>query len=158
MLLFSSATKCLYNLWFINQIRRGDIVKLFSLDFLKKKKEGPGSDDLDIPPAPPMKRDIQTLQEVIEEHEEVDLVPEIKHKESKVEKVRPIFISLERFKKINEETKSMKSILNENADVLARISEFKLEEEREFNKWESAIKSIQKNLVYVDQKLFKTER
>lgn len=114
-------------------------------------------DDLDIPPAPPMKRG-QTLPEITEDFEEVDLIPEVPHKEHKEEKVRPIFISLEKFKKITEDTKSIKSILNENADVLARISEFKLEEEREFNKWESAIKSIQKNLVYVDQELFKTQR
>lgn len=146
------------------------------LNFLKSKKkeeELPEKRELEVPPAPPTKEELPEFPSVeefpkakkkiekpeitpIERLEEAALEEQQEELEEREELVvkKPIFIPLENFRDIIDEIGLMNNVLKENEDTLARISEFKEDEDLEFDKWESQIKDIQKKLIYVDKTLF----
>jgi hypothetical protein len=96
-------------------------------------------------PAPSMermeRRAIEKQREELEEREELKLT-------------KPLFIPAESYKELLEEIGLAKSILKENEDIITRVSEFKEDEDKEFNKWESQFKDMQKKLIFIDKTLF----
>jgi hypothetical protein len=151
------------------------------LDILKgkKKEELPEKRELDIPAAPPTSEELPTFpsakeakkpeitEEPIIKPAERPISPlermeeaavkeqkEVLEERDELELKRPIFIPIEQFRFIVDEMGLVKNILKENEDTLARVSEFKEDEDKEFNKWESQIKDIQKKLIYADKTLF----
>ena len=72
---------------------------------------------------------------------------------------KPIFVTLRAYKDMIDEIGLVNSLLKEGEDTLVRVAEFKEDEDKEFNKWESQIKDMQKKFIYVDRVLFgKKER
>ena len=150
--------------------------------FFKKKKDfaelSKEELDLDIPTAPPTMEElpspeevatIKSVKEAIEKPAKIRLTPStielmeekaVKETKEQVEEReglilrKPIFISLESFKDIIDEVSLTSNILKENEDILTRINEFKEDEDKQFNKWESQLKDMQKKLIYVDKSLF----
>ncbi|MBW2965510.1 hypothetical protein KY342_00230 [Candidatus Woesearchaeota archaeon] len=148
--------------------------------FFKKKKEVAKlpKEELEVPPAPPTTEElpspeevatIKAVKEAVEKPVKQKLVPSVveQMEERAVEETKelveeredlrlqkPIFISLESFKDIIDEISLTSNILKENEDILTRINEFKEDEDKQFNKWESQLKDMQKKLIYVDKALF----
>ena len=141
------------------------------LDFLKKKKpeEKSWSSSIEVPNAPPTseelpevkspekpiksvdvpasavddieKKAINEQQEVLDERDELKL-----HKS--------IFVSLESYKDMVDEIALMNNLVKENEDILIRVDDFKEDEDKEYKKWESQLKDIQKKLIFADKTLF----
>jgi len=133
------------------------------LDFFKKKRKEPSFSefDIDVPPAPPTEEfpDIPSFKqskklgsEPIESEEKIaeEIIPE---KEG-VELSQPIFVDINLFRDTMDEINLTKSILKENDDTLARVSEFRQSQEKEFKKWQDSLLDIQKKLIFVDKGLF----
>ena len=137
-----------------------------------KKKEIPGK-GLDVPPAPstaeelPSPKEVASIKAVKEavekprpssmEQMEARIVEKQKEELGEREELKlkkPIFISAESFKAMLEEIGLTKSILKENEDIITRVGEFKEDQDKEFNKWESQFKDMQKKLIYIDKVLF----
>jgi hypothetical protein len=148
--------------------------------FFKKKKEAVKlpKEELEVPPAPPTMEELPSPEEVatikavkeavekpaktklfpsaVEQMEEkaVEETKELVEEREELQLRKPIFISLESFKDIIDEVSLASNILKENEDILTRINEFKEDEDKQFNKWESQLKDMQKKLIYVDKSLF----
>ena len=86
-------------------------------------------------------RAVEETRELVEEREELKLR-------------KPIFLRLESFRDIIEEVSLTSNILKENEDILTRINEFKEDQDKRFNKWETQLKDMQRKMIYVDKALF----
>ena len=142
-------------------------------DFFKsKKKVGfPEKKELEIPPAPPTKEELPSFpspEEIPEVKEEkAPSVVEkregyaIKTQQEELEERedltlrKPIFVYLDMYKEMINEIGLTLTTLKESSDSLARVAEFKEDEDKEFNKWGTQIKDIQRKLTYADKTLFK---
>lgn len=148
------------------------------LDIFKSKKKGVPTKELEVPPAPPkssvpdvpvppiehmevkkpknLKLEEPAVPEIEELPEEVkkELPEEPKDERGDLKLKRPIFIHLDEFKIVLEETSLIKNILKENQDSLARVSEFKEDEEKEYERWEGLLKDMHSKLIYADKILF----
>ena len=71
---------------------------------------------------------------------------------------KPIFVYLDSYKEIMKEINVTQNTLKEGADSLSRVSDFKEDEDKEFKKWESHIKDIQRKLIYADKTLFAAQK
>jgi hypothetical protein len=92
-------------------------------------------------------------EEAVEEQEEV--LREREHPSVK----KPIFVSINSYRDMIDEISLVDNLIRENEDILVRISEFGEDSNKEFNKWDAALKDIQKKLIFVDRQLFeKIER
>ena len=87
------------------------------------------------------KRAVEKQKEILEEREELTIT-------------KPIFIPIKSFKDIVEEVSLISNIVKESEDTLTRTIEFKEDENKEYNRWQSAFKDIQKQLIFVDKSLF----
>ena len=147
------------------------------LDFFKQKnkKQAEIPEDLDVPPAPPKKEELPEFpipDEVPEFKEES--IP-VKKEVSPIEKFekavvkeqqeelnsrdltlkKPIFVYLDSYREMINELGLIKTTLKESTDSLARVAQFKEDEDKEFNKWEGLLKDVQKKLIFADKTLFK---
>jgi hypothetical protein len=139
-----------------------------------KKKDIPGK-GLDVPPPPsttaelPSSKDVTSIKAVKEAVEKPRPFPSsMEHMETKaVEKqkeeleeredlklTKPLFIPADGYKELLEDLGLTKHILKENEDIIDRITNFKEDQDKEFNRWESQFKDIQKKLIFVDKALF----
>ena len=143
--------------------------------FKSKKRESLDKKELDIPPAPPTSDELPEFPSPSEigkmpkkipkapappnmkkiEAEAVREQEEVLEEREELSLTRPIFVPLENFRDVMDEVTLVKNILKENEDTLVRVSEFKEDEDKEFNKWENQIRDIQKKLIYADKTLFK---
>ncbi len=135
--------------------------------FRKKKIPGKG---LDVPPAPSTTEELPSPKEVasikavekprpvssMEQMEEraVEEQKEELEEREELKLKKPIFISAESFKAVLEDLGLAKGILKENEDIMERMAESKEYQDKEFNKWESQFKDMQKRLIFVDKALF----
>ena len=87
------------------------------------------------------KRAVKSTEEEIEEREELKLT-------------KPLFITISSYKELLEEAGLTKGILKENEDIMERVINFKEDQNKEFNKWESQLKDMQKKLIFIDKALF----
>ena len=146
------------------------------LDFLKKKKqEGPTiSEELEVPAAPPTSEELpefpsEAAPKVKKAEKEVEIVSkDVVEKEEgyaiqlqKGElgereelKPKPIFVDLQLYKDMLDEVGLIKSVLKENEDALARVAEFKQDEDKEFKKWQDQLLDVQRKLIFADKTLF----
>ncbi|MBW2996511.1 hypothetical protein KY332_04395 [Candidatus Woesearchaeota archaeon] len=103
------------------------------------KREGPS----------PLEREEQRAmrlgREAVEEREELKLK-------------KPIFVYLDLYKEAIGEVNIIQNTLKEGTDSLARVSEFKEEEDKQFTKWESHIKDVQRKLIFADKTLFAAQK
>ena len=134
------------------------------MDFFKaKKKEGvveefkkfPDKKELDLPPAPPPKEEMPVFPSSIGTEDDA-FVAEVKAELEEKEELttKPLFIYLDSYREIINETGMINSTFKEASNSLARVAKIKEEEDKEFNKWENQLKDIQKKLTYVDRTLF----
>ena len=148
--------------------------------FFKKKKEVPrlSEKELDVPMPPPTAEElpspeevatIKAVKEAVEKPvKQRPIVPSVKQMEERaveetkeeveerdeLKLTKPIFLSLESFRDIMDEVSLTTNILKENEDILTRINEFKEVQDKQFNKWESQLKDMQKKMIYVEKTLF----
>lgn len=145
------------------------------LDFLKgKKKEEDvqAKKELSIPEAPPTSEELPELPKERSKDKELftkdnaDL--NVKKEEEKALKmqqkeldqrdelklVKPIFVDVELYRDIVDELGLIKNTMKENEDTIARVAEFKQDEDQEFKKWQNQILDIQRKLIYADKTLF----
>lgn len=148
------------------------------LKFLQKKepKQAPKG-KLEIPPAPPTDEglpDFPSEKEAKKEKpieapeppkEQKDIIEDIgeeavETQEDLLEKrpqVKPVFVRIGAYKDVLDEIMLINNILKESDDTITRVSEFKQDEDKEFNKWEKQLKDVQQKLIYADQALFSTK-
>jgi len=137
---------------------------------LFKSKEEP---KLEVPPPPPLEEEelpefpeIPEEKAVREELEKPRISIEgiekaaVREQEDVLEKMehprytKPIFINVKNYRDVLDEIGLIKNIVKENMDVVTRISEFKEDEDKEFEKWQKIIGDMQKKLIFVDKTLF----
>ncbi|MBW2970180.1 hypothetical protein KY309_03190 [Candidatus Woesearchaeota archaeon] len=146
--------------------------------FLKKKQE-----ELPMPPPPPMpaapeiQGDIEEIRptEIGPEPEIPELppalpAPEIYKKpaepawekeEEKIEvrpPLKPTFVAIEDYKRIINDTNTIRAKLMEAENFVRKLGDLKNEEERAFEKWRTQLEDVEKKLGYVDQLIAKAER
>lgn len=148
------------------------------LDLFKKedkREKYPDKRTLDVPPAPPTAEELPSLpsgninmhriksKEIVEDKSDyiekmearaVNEGKEIVEEREDISLKKPIFVPIDLFRNISDEISSTQNIVKENGDTIARIEDFKEDEDKEYNKWEIQIKDIQKKLIYVDKTLF----
>ena len=147
-------------------------------DFLKSKKteDKMWKKELEVPAAPPTAEELpefpspkdipeemegnidvqQPLTESLDRFEQraVESQEEVLGGREDLTLQKPIFVTLTSYKDMVDEIGLMNNILKESEDTVVRVGEFKEDEDKEFNKWESEIRDIQKKLIYVDKALF----
>ncbi len=114
-------------------------------------------------PAPAMeKEEIWKRQLPMHEAPEVQVFdrtiskqPEIK--ETIRPKIKPTFVAVEDYKRIINDTNTIRSKLMEAENFVRRLSDLKNEEERAFEKWRTQLEDVEKKLNYVDQLIAKAE-
>ena len=145
----------------------GGVTIMGFMDILKGKKRMetrmPERRELEIPPAPPKKEELPTFPipkkrvvspvEKIEEEAVKSQQEELEEREE-LKLRKPIFVDLDLYKEMINEITLINSTLKEGKDSLARMDEFREDEDKEFSKWENSIKDIQKKLIYADKTLF----
>jgi len=145
------------------------------------KKEGEPGEDLEIPPAPPIKEALPTFseKEVKAIKEAVEKKPRAKEKvlappekildieeaavaaqrrllgrREHLELTKPLFVDVDVFRNIVDEIALVQNTLKEAKDSLTRLDEFKEDEDKEYKRWLNDIQDVQKKLIYVDKTLF----
>ncbi len=144
------------------------------------KKEGKAGEDLEIPPAPPIKealptfseREVKAIKEAVErprKKEKPVAPPEriidveeaavasqrrLLGRREHLELTKPLFIDVNVFRNIVDEIALVQNTLKEADDSLARLDEFKEDEDKEFKRWLNDVQDVQKKLIYVDKTLF----
>ena len=153
------------------------------LDIFKSKSkniEEPVRRKLEVPAAPPSKEELPTFptpDEVpgIKKEEKLPKLSEMPKGQTHLERTekyavektedelaqrddlrlkKPIFVDLENYRELMKEMTIIGSTLKEGADSLARVADFKEDENKEFKKWEASLKDIQRKLIYADKTLF----
>ncbi|MEE9525279.1 MAG: hypothetical protein V3V78_01585 [Candidatus Woesearchaeota archaeon] len=115
-----------------------------------KKQKAPDLELPDVPkgPSPTERAEDYAIQKTRDELEERD---DLRLK-------KPIFVYLESYRELMNEVSSIQNTLKEGSDSLSRVSEFKEDQDKEFNKWESQLKDIQRKLLYADKALFAAQK
>lgn len=72
-------------------------------------------------------------------------------------KIKPTFVAVEDYKRIINDTNTIRSKLMEAENFVRRLSDLKNEEERAFEKWRTQLEDVEKKLNYVDQLIAKAE-
>ena len=67
---------------------------------------------------------------------------------------KPLFIPADSYKELLEDLGLARGILKENDDIIERVIDFKEDQDKEFNRWESQFKDMQKRLIFIDKTLF----
>ena len=131
--------------------------------FKNKPKTVDTLSGMDIPPAPSTKDELPEFTSQEETKKEAESPLEIAEKRAiKIQNAelaerddltlkKPIFVYLDLYKDMLKETSLTNSSVKECSDNLARIDEFREDQEKEFKKWGNQIKDIQKKLTYVDK-------
>jgi len=141
------------------------------LKFLKGKKEEfkfPSKDELDIPPAPVETQEAEkpvfpSLDEYDNKADKYSRADRMERMEERIEEKeldeptvadKPIFVRSDFFKAMIDELTVVKTTLKESDHILARVAEFKADEDKEFDKWHLQLKDVHKKLIYAEGKLF----
>ena len=66
----------------------------------------------------------------------------------------PIYVDLDLFKAMLDETTMSKKHLKTMEDGLARIDDFRSDKQKEFEKWRKSLEDIQRKLIFADKTLF----
>lgn len=106
------------------------------------------------PPVKPRLEKLERFPDAFEKDAVKSQKKELEMFEEHAEVKKPIFVRIELFRDIIDEIGISRSILHESNDILTRVSGFKHDEDKEFNKWQMNIQDIQKKLIYVDKVLF----
>ena len=139
-----------------------------------KKKEIPEK-GLEVPSVPSTKEElpspkdiaaISAVKEAVGKTKPINLSMEqmeetaVKQQKEELEEregiklTKPLFIPADSYKELLEDLGLTRGILKENEDIIDRVIDFKEGQDREFNKWESQFKDMQKRLIFVDKTLF----
>jgi hypothetical protein len=149
-------------------------------NFLKKEREPAAGEELEIPPAPPIRealpsfseKDVRAIKEAVgkprpraevaEPHKKIAEIEEgavaaqrrLLGRREHLELTKPIFVDLPVFKNIIDEIALIQNTIKESRDSLSRLDEFKEDEDKEFKRWQNIVQDAQKKLIYVDKTLF----
>lgn len=135
----------------------------------KSKKEA----KLETPPPPPLgEGELPEFPEIPKEKavKEVIKKPKISIEQVEKEAVRkekieleekkhlrltkPIFVNVKDYRDVIDELGLVKNIMKEEIDVMARIEDFKVDEDKEFERWQKLLSDVQKKLIFIDKTLF----
>ena len=124
---------------------------------------------LDMPaPPPPVEVELPELapasvREVPAEEEEVvfdrTIPEEIEEEPELVHHVpKPAFVAVDDYKRIINDTNTIRSKLMSAENFVRRLGDLKNEEERSLDKWRKHLEGVEKKLAYVDQLIEKANR
>lgn len=87
----------------------------------------------------------KTIRQPVEEefHEVVRIVP------------KPAFVAVEDYKRIINDTNTIRSKLMDAENFVRRLGDLKNEEERSFERWRTLLEDVEKKMNYVDQLIAK---
>ncbi len=131
--------------------------------------------ELEVPPAPPVSEELpsfpsmragsrirtkgvkgthpSTYYDAAEEKAVREEKAELEVREE-LEVKKPVFVPANSFRDMLDEINLIRNVLQENEDAVTRMAEFKGDEDKEFNKWQSQLADIQKKLIFADKTLF----
>ena len=133
--------------------------------FKNKPKQDSALKGMDIPSAPSTKEELPSFPSQKETKEGISPLERAEKEAVKSQQIeldvrddltlkKPIFVYIDLYKEMLKEISLIKNNTKEGSDNLARIDEFREDQEKEFKKWGTQIKDIQKKLTYVDKTLF----
>ena len=70
---------------------------------------------------------------------------------------KPTFVAVEDYKRIINDTNTIRSKLMDAENFVRRLSDLKNEEERSFEKWRTQLEDVEKKLSYVDHLIAKAQ-
>jgi len=71
---------------------------------------------------------------------------------------KPSFVAIDDYKRIINDTNTVRSKLMDAESFVRRLSDLKNEEERAFDKWRKQLEDVEKKLNYVDELIAKAQR
>jgi len=89
-----------------------------------------------IPPLPAPKKEIPTIEKEVEK---IRIIP------------KPAYVGIEDYKKIINDTNTIRSKLMDAENFVKKLGEIKNDEEKAFERWRTQIEDVEKKLNYVDQ-------
>lgn len=72
--------------------------------------------------------------------------------------IKPAFVSVDDFKRIINDTNTIRAKLMDAEKFVRKLSDIKNEEEKAFEKWRNQLEGIEKKLSYVDQLISQAQR
>jgi len=104
---------------------------------------------------PAGEKEVRVFDRTIRAEEMREEIPE----EKEVVRVTPkqTFVAVEDYKRIINDTNTIRSKLMEAENFVRRLSDLKNEEERSFEKWRSQLEDVEKKLNYVDHLIAKAQ-
>ena len=83
-------------------------------------------------------------------------IPE--HEEALRKPVGPVFVSVDEYRTIMENSNRVKAKLSEAEDFLHRLEEIKTEEEKVFDRWRGQLEDVERKLGHIDRVIAKAKR
>lgn len=72
--------------------------------------------------------------------------------------LKPAFVAVNDYKRIINDTNTIRAKLMDAESFIKRLSDIKNEEERTFDKWRNQLEDVEKKLSYVDQLIAQAQR
>lgn len=119
----------------------------------EKKKAPSGMPEFPEAPEEEKEAEKEKKAEEVEEPAEEEVKAPAPVKEIAAQK----FVTVSSFQTVLTEADAIRSSIRKAEDVIARISELKKEEEKEFVMWRAQLEDAEKKLAYVDKVIFKGE-
>ncbi len=115
----------------------------------------------ELPPALPMptefpaeEKEVRIFDKTIMQEMEEEAPPV---KEVVRPTIKPAFVAVEDYKRIINDTNTIRAKLMDAESFVRRLSDLKNEEERAFEKWRTQLEGVEKKLSYVDQLIAKAQ-
>lgn len=93
----------------------------------------------------------------IREEPEISKFPEPVFEEPEQERIRrpvgPVFVSVDEYRKIIDDSNRVRAKLEEAEEFMQRLNSIKQEEEQIFDKWQSHLETVEKKLSRIDRLL-----
>lgn len=114
----------------------------------------------ELPPALPAPTSMQRMPSAGEEEVVYDRTIQQPVEEMPIREVvrampKPAFVAVEDYKRIINDTNTIRSKLMDAENFVRRLGDLKNEEERSFERWRTLLEDIEKKLNYVDQLIAK---
>lgn len=133
---------------------------LFSSNKKKERNEKSDLPPLKFPDLPSDQEDKQFASETKEIKQAVAPPQPTKQpsfQEANFEEEKPLFIRVEKYKKVLETLDELKTKLKDANEVLKELNQIKEDEEKELAIWSKDLELIKEKLMNIDQNLFETE-
>lgn len=82
--------------------------------------------------------------------------PEATEEREKPAKEGPIYVRIDDFRLFMEGQSLVKNNLKEADNIITRLNEIKIEEDKEFERWRASLEDINKRINFIDRKIFES--